>query len=926
MSTSVSSVASMRLPEIQHPLTKLGNLEMLSLTGCSTDRNGNQNSSTRRGRPMFEEEKSLDSALRSQSSKCLQSLREEKAKRADSFTVPPRIPKEVEVILAPDRHTPRLPIFGQRVAPESRANSRVSEAISTTSSSFCPGGQLRIQVDQLEHKLRQRTQAAGSVSLKNMFKSNNPEGKAAVNRDVLLMVLTKFLGTFISVKQFRELLLRLHLSEKAVIGFDELCSAVREPVLTDPAAWLSPARPTNPGALLRASQALSLLRGPARTRFLEAVEYLPIQEPKGPGWMVAAELKSILGQLEIHMQESEFDKLWKRFDIDALGAVRLKVLLKKLGLCKRKRLDTIDDNIPKSTIPSPNEDLKTTVRPRTLSKAEEDRHFSITMETWLKDRFREGVQKMKVEFERLDPEHSGKVGGEEFLQVLRGFDLRLKREHLGLFLARCGMELRKDGIDYPQFLLRFLDRSQDGLTHSILSNPKHRFHQAENISHASSITAVEAKLTQLFQSEYLSLLQTFQSIDKFNKRTISQEEFRAAVESRFGLEISEAEFEQLLDRLPLDAHGNVQYPIFMAAFETSRGAPSLFQTQFAKDCGNGDGLMEEGARSVGEDRGMPAQRWSVSQLFHIIKRLVTEQYQAVERVFHELDEKNTRRLTQETMYQLLKRFLVHPEVSRGQIRQLWASLITQQDGTLDFLQFARHFGPSLKSSRFPNAKRCPPQRGDENLRQRSKRLTCLSDILVDAVHAKVEHSFHDLQMEFEEMDPYRTGFVSPEEFKEVLSMLCSQLDEYECDVLARKFDINRDGRVSYSEFLRPFAGQKQAWRNGSNMAAILQSHRENGDLTQGKDTSKLGSLNVRLKKKLQRKRQALRRAFLQLDVSRCGLLSVPELRAVLMLCGVSLDQEDLYQVLSLLDQDLGGHVDYRSLLQEISKPPQQRDQ
>lgn len=44
------------------------------------------------------------------------------------------------------------------------------------------------------------------------------------------------------------------------------------------------------------------------------------------------------------------------------------------------------------------------------------------------------------------------------------------------------------------------------------------------------------------------------------------------------------------------------------------------------------------------------------QLSSIIKRLVTEQYQAVERVFHELDEKNTKRLTQETMYQLLKRY------------------------------------------------------------------------------------------------------------------------------------------------------------------------------------------------------------------------------------------------------------------------------
>lgn len=49
------------------------------------------------------------------------------------------------------------------------------------------------------------------------------------------------------------------------------------------------------------------------SRFLEAVERLPVDEPKGPGWVVAAELKSVLEQLELHMDQSEFDKLWKRF-------------------------------------------------------------------------------------------------------------------------------------------------------------------------------------------------------------------------------------------------------------------------------------------------------------------------------------------------------------------------------------------------------------------------------------------------------------------------------------------------------------------------------------------------------------------------------------------------------------------------------------
>ncbi|KAL2098076.1 hypothetical protein ACEWY4_007283 [Coilia grayii] len=497
---------------------------------------------------MHDKETSLDSAFRSQSSRDLKTVTEKRAHRPDinSFILSQRIPEGVGVIAELDSNTPKLPLFGQRVAPESRSKNFMSRApTGSSTTSLRPGAELRIHVDQLEHELRQKMQGAGSLSLKKMFKSNNPEEKATVKR--------------------------LHLSEKAVISFDELCSAIQEPVLTGPATWLSPAQPPSPGYLQRASQALALLRGPARGRFLAAVESLPAQEPRGPGWIVAPELKQILEQLEIHLEESEFEKLWKRFDIDTLGAVKLKVLLKKLGLCKRHGVDTKNKNIPKTSIPSQSEDLKTAGRSRTLSKAEESRQFSITVETWLKDKFCEGAEKMKAEFERLDPVHSGKVGAEEFLQVLHSFNLSLKRQHLGLFLARCGMELHKDSIDYLQFLHRFQDRNEDSLMHSILSNPKHRFHQ-ENISHASSITAVEAKVTQLFQSEYLSLLQTFQSIDKFNKRSISQEEFRAAVESRLHLEISDPEFEQLLDRLPLDAHGNVQYLIFLATFDTSLSA------------------------------------------------------------------------------------------------------------------------------------------------------------------------------------------------------------------------------------------------------------------------------------------------------------------------------------------------------------------
>ncbi|XP_028831616.1 EF-hand calcium-binding domain-containing protein 6-like [Denticeps clupeoides] len=656
MADRVTSRASLRLPAIQHPSAKLGDPETLSLLGRSTY--------SPAGRESFHP------GLGGASSRSFRRS-------------PPDGGSCAQVVSAPDPRTTTLPVFGQKKTPKSRAGSSI------VASSSCYGAQLRIKVEQLEHELRKKTQSAGSLALMGIFKNNNPEGKAVVSRDVLLVVLTKFLGRQITMKQFRHLLLRLHLSEKPAIGFEELCGALREPVLASPRA-------------MRASHVLSLLRGPTTSRFLELTECVASNESNRPGWIVAPKLRNILEQLDIYMDDREFHKLWERFDSGGTGAVQLSVLLNKLGRTDRNCVEDEHENVAQQTAANAEHSERKTisVEPRVLSNAEEERRTSIAVETWLKDRLREGVQKMRMEFEKLDATCSGKVTPHEFLQILNSFDLHLKPMQLSLFLARCGLELRKSGVDYPEFLRRFQDRSEDGVLHRILSDPKHRFHKEENISHTSSITAVETRLAKLFQSEYLSLLQAFKGIDKFNKKTVSREEFRAVVESR-------------------------------------RGVSSLFHSRTPISCGNRDNSDDDGIQNLEESTGKARECRTVRQLFCIIKGLVRSHYQAVEKVFEELDEQNTRRLTQEMMYQLLKRFDIRPEVSRGQIRQLWSTLMTQHDGTVDFLQFVRHFGPSLKSSRFPNAKVCPPKQGDDNLRRRSNKLNCVFDILANTVRAKV---------------------------------------------------------------------------------------------------------------------------------------------------------------------------------------------
>lgn len=57
--------------------------------------------------------------------------------------------------------------------------------------------------------------------------------------------------------------------------------------------------------------------------------------------------------------------------------------------------------------------------------------------------------------------------------------------------------------------------------------------------------------------------------------------------------------------------------------------------------------------------------------------------------------------------------------------------------------------------------------------------------------------------------------------------------------------------VSYLEFLKPFAFSRQRWKNGNNMAAVMQASQGETDQSHtGTQTAELGGLTTRLRKKV----------------------------------------------------------------------------
>ncbi|XP_067838234.1 EF-hand calcium-binding domain-containing protein 6 [Heptranchias perlo] len=910
------SHAAPRLPHIPHPLSRLGDPETISVRGFS------RASDKQPAEPPLVPDKPASGAQgygkepmdQPSSGRRKEREREPEPRRVSRGSLQ-HIPEGVEVAFEAEPDKPRLPVFGQRADLESRTESRMSQ-ISRISNTSRPGTQLRIEIDELEHQLREKVISSGYFTVRQLFKANDPEGRGQLNRDVLLMVLMKFLGRFITPRQFQQLLLRFKLHERAIIKCDEFYAAARDPIPTRAASWFDPVNRHSDKILATASQVHSQLKEKVKQRFLDLTEILPQKNTEGPIRILVPEFRDMLKQLGYHMEDEEFEKLWRRYDTDGLGVIKEDVLMRKLGNEFRNGMAYNSEGSARRSCDQMS--LEDSPRlTRSLTKAEHERKASLDIEKWLKDKFREGYNLMKEEFEKYDTGKTGKVRHRAFLSVLATFGLHLKDEHFNIFLARCNLENNKAGVKYIDFLKNFQDRSEKGIPHKILNNAKHKFNCEGSISLCSTMTAIEAKLTSLFQSDFLALLATFHKIDKLETNVISQQEFRAAIESRFGVEITDEEFELLIDRISLDEDGNVRYPQFMAMFDSRKGVSSLFDEKSAT-IPRRKGLHEkQSLNQLEEDRTYGR---TPEQLFGIIKTLLNKQYQEVEKEFEELDEINSRRLNHETMYRLLKRFDICPEVTRGEIRRLWETLITNQDKTLDFLEFVRHFGHSPKSACFPNAKISPPKKGDCNLRMRSKNLNCASDILVDSVRAKVDYLWDDLRKQFQELDLYRTGFVSKEEFKDILTELCMHLNEYECEMLAKKFEINGDGRVSYLEFLEPFAMRRQQWREGSNMVAVLQ-HPNTHLAAQQTDhhSTGLDTITTRLRRKLQGEWKPLRRAFKKLDNTSSGYLSLPEFRAVLKLCNLLLNENEVYHIMSKFDENMEGKIDYKKFLEETYK-------
>ena len=70
----------------------------------------------------------------------------------------------------------------------------------------------------------------------------------------------------------------------------------------------------------------------------------------------------------------------------------------------------------------------------------------------------------------------------------------------------------------------------------------------------------------------------YRRIDRNKTNTISKQEFRAAIESNFSIELTDSEFNEFLKDVPKDNSNRIKYLEFMTRFD-SDASSSLFDSE-----------------------------------------------------------------------------------------------------------------------------------------------------------------------------------------------------------------------------------------------------------------------------------------------------------------------------------------------------------
>ncbi|XP_052088413.1 uncharacterized protein LOC127725466 isoform X14 [Mytilus californianus] len=403
-------------------------------------------------------------------------------------------------------------------------------------------------------------------------------------------------------------------------------------------------------------------------------------------------------------------------------------------------------------------------------------------------------------------------------------------------------------------------------THKSVSSVDIRFqHDSQPLPNSNlSVEEMEAKLVDYFHGDFLKLMSYLKSCDKYGLGVITPHEFRGALEKRLGYTMSDKQWEQLKTDVGQDADGLIPYNKFLQLFDVIKATKKRPGSWNKKQEGGVDVvkvvksdmptpaavelLMKEKAKTsisfkeVDKLKIDGAGNRTIVELKRLLEELFKNKFHTFDKHFKQMDRKMMGRMSKWQFGALIK--LCGLTMNQQELDKVWATLSIANDGMYSYSALIRHFIQFKNKNKtaenvliddrnfltedtteaVERAHQVQRERREkkahethasiEKVEPELQKTAPSSAISVKSVRTKdllvkvkpdVISNWEGLKSVFKYIDKNGCATVNYNEITEVMESMKFNLSAEELKELILRFDLQKNGRFHYLEFMKCFS-------------------------------------------------------------------------------------------------------------------------
>ncbi|KAM5172966.1 EF-hand calcium-binding domain-containing protein 6 [Mantella aurantiaca] len=502
------------------------------------------------------------------------------------------------------------------------------------------------------------------------------------------------------------------------------------------------------------------------------------------------------------LEELNFDLSDEQF-LNLLYRLRLRVIDSKLSYFDFLRL--IDDGRAskygqRQEQIMPTEDLKTLspqkilVRMREAVKASQDKLYKA--------------------FSSFDKDDTGTIKPFELHQILDSFCFKLTDKQFLYLLSKLSLNEDRT-IDWKDFLHSFSGSES-------VSTWVDRVERATRPRSGQELTMKDifTHIQEIVTARFNTITQEFLNIDYAGISVICKEDFQELFNRNFML-LTDDQFENLWNSLPLNSYGNLRYHDFLRKFSYEiPETPSQDQLSRNKESSskssatNNRGSLSRRpttAPAIANKPTTPVQRprtaappstpiINCERLENGLKINLIKCWQDVHKAFREKDPEKQGEVSASDFSDVMKRFNMN--LLKEELEQLTLKYDLRNNGNLSYTHFLRNvtLGPKQQGSALLQRVKLQKPRIPMNTGLHGA--TFIDAVL--RIQPKILDCWRPMRRAFQSYDDARMGYISISDFKQVLRQFGINVSEEEFFHILGYFDKDLKSKVSYNDFLSEF--------------------------------------------------------------------------------------------------------------------------